>query len=118
MTRVRYLATRGVEEQMRMMSCALGAVLGLALLSQEARAQETSAGQTVTSSVGRVGQRQQRGSTASAGEPLVRIDTRINSRVSLRLNTRIDRNSVVQNGTSAYTAANDQARVAGRRQRR
>lgn len=75
------------------------------------------AGRTARSSVGQVGQRQTRDTTAQETgiKPMARIASRIQNRVQNRIRNRIDRNYDPQAGaTDPFAVAEDQARTTGR----
>lgn len=64
---------------------------------------------------GSVSQRQTRDQAASNSRPLIRLSGRIETRVHVRLKTRIDRDyNQRANALSAFKAADDQARSASR----
>ncbi|MHA6724032.1 hypothetical protein [Sphingomonas sp. RS2018] len=75
-------------------------------------------GRTASASVGQVGQRQTRETTAQqAGiEPMARIASRVQNRVQNRIRNRIDRYYDPRaNATDPFIVAGDQARRGGRR---
>lgn len=102
-------------------SAQLLAVSMLFLFGTDQRSQaQTPAGQTVTTTVGQAGQRQNRDQIAQdAGiEPIGRINGRIRNRVESRIRNRIDRYYDPQaNAASPFEVAGDQARSAGRPRR-
>lgn len=84
-----------------------------------AHAQQVTGGQTASSTVGSVGQRQTREEAAIGIEPMARIDSRIQNRIESRLRTRVDRDySPEANAISPFETAADRARTAGRMRRR
>jgi hypothetical protein len=75
-------------------------------------------GHAADSTVGRVGQRQNRQEAAPNVQPLARVSGRINNRVQSRIRNRIDRNYNPQaNATSPFEVAADRTRT-GRSPRR
>lgn len=76
-------------------------------------------GRMAHTGVGQIGQRQTREQAAPNVEPLSRINNRIANRVQNRIRNRIDGHSTPQaNATSPFSVAVEQARIAGRQNRR
>lgn len=76
-----------------------------------------SAGRTARSSVGQVGQRQTRNTTADQTgiKPMARIESRIQNRVQNRIRNRIDRNYDPQaNASDPFVVAEGQTHTSGR----
>lgn len=96
----------------------VGALTGAAWASATFAQQRPS--DVATSSAGRAGERQVRGTLDAAGiEPMARLDSRIANRVQSRLRSRIDRFYDPQaNASSPFTVASEQARTTGQTPRR
>lgn len=91
----------------------LGATLLLA--APTAHAQQVTGGRTVTSTAGRVGERQTREEATIGNEPMARVDSRIQNRIQSRLRTRIDRDyNPETDAMLPFQAATDRPRTAGR----
>lgn len=74
------------------------------------------AGRLAESSVGQVGQRQDRKLLNPSAEPMARISNRIQNRVQSRIRNRIDRNyTPLANTTSPFAVAEEETRAPPRR---
>ena len=91
----------------------------LTVSAPAAQAQQNRNSQVVDSAVGEVGQRQSREKLEIGGNQLgLRADTRINNRVQLRFQNRLDRFYNPQTATTAIQAASNRARSAGAKTQR
>lgn len=103
---------------MIMRRLSLGATTALLVLSLPVAAQDSTGsnvGRVASSTAGKVGQRLTRNDPATPVAPMARIANRVQNRIQNRLRTRLDRvTATTQDATTAFTAASNQARTAGR----